>query len=403
MSLEEFVAGKFQAYYQSVFVKEPPDIARREFGFGVFGKKISERHFAFKSLQDFNSFLREEVPLYASCSPAHYEFPEAQPMDAKKLLGGDLLWEFDADDFKTECSEKHTLWVCPKCSASGTGRQQYCTSCGEKAEIEEWVCPECLDAVKKQTLLLLKTLQDDFGIEEGLSLNFSGSKGFHVHLRSQDFFKIPQAGRIEMLNYLTGHELDLKRAGFCAGKRCLSSVPLKAAKGWQRKVLENALGFLGECDAFSLHSVTNLREKEAEALLKDRERIIEGLREGRLFEFGKKSAEFWQKVLESSAEKSKLLIDRQTSIDIAKIVRVPETLHGSTGLLAKKLSLEELNAFDALKESIVFSTNPVKLVVKRTPRFYVGGEWFEAMEGQRVELPEFAAVFLVARNSASLE
>jgi len=402
MSAEEFVGRKFHEYYGAHFVSEPLNIERREFGFGVFGKKISERHFAFKSLQDFNHFLRDQVPFYASCSPAHYEFPDAQPMSAKRLIGGDLLWEFDADDFKTPCAEGHTLWKCPKCSLSGTGRQQYCTSCGEKTAIEEWVCPECLDAVKKQTLELLKTLQDDFGISEGLSVNFSGSKGFHVHLRSESYFKIPQAGRVEMLNYLTGHELDLKELGFLSGKRALGSVALKPAKGWQSKVLESAISFLEKCTAFELHSLTSLREKEAATLLESREKIIEGLREGRLFEFGKKSPEFWKAVLEKSAEGHKLKIDRQTSIDIAKIVRVPETLHGSTGLLAKKFAMEELAGFDALKESIVFSTNPVRVFVERTPRFCVGGEWFEAMEQKEIELPEFAAVFLLARNSARL-
>ncbi|KKW40743.1 MAG: hypothetical protein UY87_C0013G0016 [Candidatus Peribacteria bacterium GW2011_GWC2_54_8] len=56
--------------------------------------------------------------------------------------------------------------------------------------------------------------------------------------------------------------------------------------------------------------------------------------------FGKKSKQFWQLLLEHFVEGQKLFIDRQTSIDLVKIVRVPETLHGGTGLLAKKIQLE---------------------------------------------------------------
>ena len=399
---EEFIARKFHEHYSNHFVNEPSFVERREFGFGIFGKKISERHFAFKTLQEFNNFLRNEVPFYASCSLAHYEFPEAQPMQSKHFLGADLLWEFDADDFKTPCAEKHTLWKCSKCGLTGTGRQQYCTSCGEKTMIDEWVCPECLEAVKTQALELIEWLKNDFGFEEGLSLNFSGSKGFHIHLRSEKIFSIPQAGRVELLNYLTGHELNIGLLGFLPGKQKLSGIALQNAKGWQEKIIKKTRQTLESSDAFQLHSVTNLREKEAAALLEQREKLLQGLAQGRPFDFGKKSRDFWKMLFENSAESLKLKIDRQTSIDLVKIVRVPETLHGSTGLLAKTLPLDCLKGFDALKETIVFSRNPVKVFVERTPRFYLGGEWFPEMENQEIELPEFAAVFLLARKSARL-
>lgn len=132
MNEEAFLKRKFQQYYQAHLVKEPPSIEKREFGFGVFGKKISERHFAFKNYGNFNDFLRNEVPFFASYSAAHYEFPEATPMQSKNFLGSDLVWEFDADDFKTPCAENHTLWKCPKCGLTGKGRLGYCTACGEK-------------------------------------------------------------------------------------------------------------------------------------------------------------------------------------------------------------------------------------------------------------------------------
>ncbi|HIH33444.1 MAG TPA: hypothetical protein HA227_04290 [Candidatus Diapherotrites archaeon] len=402
---EEFLARKFHYYYSKNFVKEPPNIERREFGFGEFGKKISQRHFAFKNLADFNNFLRDEVPFYASCSPAHYEFPSVPDMQKKHLLGSDLIWEFDSDDFKTPCAEEHTLWKCPKCGLGGKGRLQYCTACGERTVFDEWSCPECLNAVKKQTLQLVEWLQDDFGFGKGLSVNFSGSKGFHVHLRSQEIFSLPQSGRVELLNYLTGFDLNLEALGFLSETGGhYSSIPLNKAKGWQEKLLSKLFSFLQGADALQLHSFSNLREKEASKhLLESRESILQELKNGRLFKFGKKSKQFWQLLLEHFVEGQKLFIDRQTSIDLVKIVRVPETLHGGTGLLAKKIQLEGLKAFDALSETIVFSSNPVKVFAEKTPKFFLKGNWFGPFEQQEIELPEFAAVFLLARKSAKLK
>lgn len=271
-----------------------------------------------------------------------------------------------------------------------------------KTLFDEWVCPECLQEVKKQTLQLIEWLRNDFGFNEGLSVNFSGSKGFHVHLRSERIFSIPQPGRVELLNYLTAHELDLNALGFFQNQNQQGSVQLQKAKGWQKKILEKAIEVLQGSDAFRLHSLTNLREKEAQALLEERARVLEGLMRGRLYNFGKKSTEFWRMLFEHCIEAEKLRIDRQTSVDLAKIVRVPETLHGSTGLLAKKIPLDSLKGFDALSETIVFSSNPVKVFVERSPRFFLKGEWFEALEEQEIELPEHAAVFLLSRGSAKL-
>jgi len=402
MTEEQFLQKKFREYYVKNFVKEPPSIEKREFGFGVFGKKISERHFAFKNSAGFNSFLRNEVPFFASCSPAYYEFPDATPMDAKRFLGSDLVWEFDADDFKTACAESHTLWKCPKCGLNGKGRLQYCTACGEKTVLDEWVCPECLQEVRKQALELIEWLRNDLGFSEGLGVNFSGSKGFHIHLRSESIFRIPQSGRVELLNYLTAHELDLNSLGFLAGTSRLSSVSLQKSKGWQKKILQKTVHVLESADALQLHSLTNLREKEAQQFLEQRSKVLQELTQGRLYNFGKKSQDFWRMLFEHCIEGLKLRIDRQTSVDLAKIVRVPETLHGSTGLLAKKIPLDSLKSFDALSETIVFSSNPVKLFVERAPRFFLNGEWFEALEGQEIELPEFAAVFLLAKQAARL-
>ena len=48
-------------------------------------------------------------------------FDQARPMEAKHLLGDDLIYEFDADDIKTPCKLTHDSWKCKSCGEVGKG------------------------------------------------------------------------------------------------------------------------------------------------------------------------------------------------------------------------------------------------------------------------------------------
>ena len=109
---------------------------------------------------------------------------------------------------------------------------------------------------------------------------------------------------------------------------------------------------------------------------------------------------FWSSLLAYAVEKNTLAIDRQTSVDLHKIIRVPDTLHGGTGFLAKSIPLAEFKKFNPLKDSLVFSEEPVKVFIKNAPRFSLSNQTFESMQNQKTELPEFAAIYLMARQQA---
>ncbi|HZX34388.1 MAG TPA: DNA primase catalytic subunit PriS, partial [archaeon] len=98
---ENLLQSLLSGFYASVEIDTVPEIRRREFGTGTFGKKISSRHISFRSSAELNSFLREKQPFFISYSPALYERPSSTPMGNKGLIGADLVYEFDADDLKT--------------------------------------------------------------------------------------------------------------------------------------------------------------------------------------------------------------------------------------------------------------------------------------------------------------
>ena len=72
-------------------------------------------------------------------------------------------------------------------------------------------------------------------------------------------------------------------------------------------------------------------------------------------------------------------------------------------LAAKKLDFNNLSQFNPLEDAVVFSEKPIKLNIGKTPKFFLKGNWFGPFEQQEIELPEFAAVFLLARKSAKLK
>lgn len=404
MQAAQFLRQKFRDYYRAHRIESVPAIEQREFGIGEFGKKISQRHLAFKSVNELNSFLQTEVPFYISYSCAYYRFPASKPMEAKAFEKADLIYEFDADDLRTDCKQAHDSWLCEKCGAKGKGAVEACTGCGSAPKLEQWVCDECLGEVKKQVLQLLEILHDDFGLTGGMSINYSGSKGYHIHVRSADIQKLPQHARVELVDYLTAEKIDFRNLGFYLDENKRFVCPTtEFAKGWAGKLLQEAQLLFERGNAEEIAVAGAISVRESKELLKDFPKIVRGIKQGMLLQLpGRKTEKFWTAVLQYCTERLKLKIDRQTSVDIAKIVRVPETIHGGSGLLAKSLPVSALKGFEPLKEAVAFGDAPVKLRIKKTPKFSLNGCNFGPFENAETDLPEFAAVYLLAAGKAEI-
>ncbi|MBN2126881.1 MAG: hypothetical protein JW703_00645 [Candidatus Diapherotrites archaeon] len=401
LSSIDFLKKKFSEYYKLNPVKPVPRMNEREFGYGEYGKKISSRHFAFANEKEFNEFLVNSAPFYVSASAAYYSFPSKKPMEAKQWNGADLIYEFDADDLKPDCFEEHSFWECSSCGKTGKGLQTHCDSCGQSLKIEEWICPNCLEAVKKELMRLMEFLETDLGLTNGFEFNFSGSKGFHVHVRSKEIEFLSPRARVELVDYLTGNGLETESLGFYYDKKFMHCPKKDSVKGWQKIILEE-LKELISAEKFSLlaswsgetvSSVKKIMHSPLEAVNEIENGFLPRLT-------GKKTKIFWESILTAIAKEKKILLDRSTSIDSTKIIRVPDTLHGSTGLIAKRISLNELKEFNAFDEAVVFQGKELKIRVKKTPRFYFNGKNWGPFEEETVLLPESVAVYLLLRGNA---
>lgn len=370
----EFMRAHFKEYYLKNFIDSVPEVEKREFGFGVYRRKIANRNMSFSSAQEVNSFLREKVPLFFSYSNSYYKFPSRTPTPAKEWLRSDIIYEFDADELSFE--EGHEV---------------------KEVNGVQWFEKEHLEEAKKQVFKLINFLESDFNFPSSeLAVNFSGKAGFHVHLRGSSIQNLNKKARIELVDYLTAHEMDFVNIGF----NTEALLCPKNNSAWAARLKEKVKEILSK-DVKEVSKISKVQPRFIKPLLDSKEKLFSSMDGGRLAAIdGKRSKDFWDNILEYVRTSCASPIDRQTSVDLSKIIRLPQTLHGDTGLLAKVVPIDELKSFDPLREAVVLGLDSVKVNVSAAPRFSIGGQSFGPYENKEVELPLFAAVYLVGKGAA---
>lgn len=152
-----------QKYYMRAMLYVPPAFENREFAIIKQGKDaVMWRHLSFQNVKKLRAFLIEHAPAHVYFSCAKYDFPELEPMQLKKKYwqGSDLIFDIDFDKLKI---------------------------------------PTLAEA-QKQTKKLVRILRNDFGFKD-LTTVFSGSRGYHVHIRDACIQKLDNAARREVADY----------------------------------------------------------------------------------------------------------------------------------------------------------------------------------------------------------
>lgn len=397
----------FRRYYRSHDVPPPPDLEKREFGVGDYGRKIVRRHISFVSPREFRRYLREEAPLYISYSVGYFERPEATPMEAKGLLGADLIFEFDADELGLFAP--NDLWVCPSCGARGLVkdlkgfRVGFCPRCGEPTKVVTFPDAEREEKLKEEVETLIKDfLVDDFGIsKKEISINFSGNRGYHIHVRSPALRELDKEARIEIVEYVTGQKIDVRY--FFDVPRMPIVGPRPTDGGWKGRIARGVISILSSARDVSDLVRRGVSPSTARRIMRDRERIVELIRQGIWPFIDTRKADAFESVASLVRSLSPFMgkeIDTNTSVDIHRLIRVPDSIHGSTGLLAKKL--DNLRAFDPYRDAVALPERPyLNLHVDFAPEFEFAGETWGPFEDINVELPLHVSIFLLSKGVAS--
>jgi DNA primase small subunit len=102
-------------------------------------------------------------------------------------------------------------------------------------------------------------------------------------------------------------------------------------------------------------------------------------------------------------EKIKGETDEPVTSDIKRLIRLPSSLHGKTSFVVTPLKREGLDDFEPLRDAIspTFSDEPMKIKVKKQVNIKLKDQQFDLKHGE-VEVPEFAAIFLLCRGFAEI-
>jgi len=346
---------QFQEYYKGLdSVYTPENIQQREFGFGSFSKKIAVRHRSFNDERELLDYMKKEAPAHVNHSTARYKFPDTD-MPNKERLGTDLIFDIDVGDLNLPCAKEH----------------------GEK-----WVCEKCFEALKNETLKLRDFLSDDFGFDEKeMIINFSGSRGYHLRIQNEKILELDENDRKEITNYLS-FEINMDEF-------------VKEIDGRIRGPRPQEGGLRGRV------ARTVISEIVGDEKIGDKEGVVGQIKEGN---WGAFPRGYGLKKISGYAKNAalKIPVDSKVTTDLTHLIRLPETLHGGSGMLAK--IVKNLESFDPTKECFVFGEEEtIMRVVREVPVFTAKdrefGPYKEGIQG----VPRFIAVFLGCKEFAVME
>jgi DNA primase small subunit len=94
--------------------------------------------------------------------------------------------------------------------------------------------------------------------------------------------------------------------------------------------------------------------------------------------------------------------DEPVTADVKRLIRLPGSLHGKSGLKVVTLTRSTLDAFDPLKDAVAFPMDPVTIVPRNDQEMTLGGERVAVKKGEATPVPMAHAVFWLARQGGTI-
>ena len=375
---------------------------------------IVQRHLGFSKEEELKAFLSSRVPTHAYYSSAYYDNPNAPTMEEKGWLGADLIFDLDADHLPNAAKMSY---------------------------------PEMLEAIRLKIIHLYDDfLRSDFGFEEkAMRLVFSGGRGYHIHVFDERVWPLGSHERREIVDYITGKGLavdslfresafDKKEFQGHTRVKTMIVAPTKEDPGWRGKIMRGINSLAAKLETLTsdeaikfLTSFEGVKDGDAanlyENLFKPRQtkpRVIRGvdrLREGQIEALSDRNRDL---IIRLVKELQPVRIDEREGVsldgivqrgetdepvtsDIKRLIRMPSSLHGKTGLQVVPLSREAIDAFRPLRDAVprAWTDDRIRMNLKNKITLEIRGEVFNLAPGVN-DVPQYLAIFLAARGLATV-
>lgn len=362
----------------------PPAADQREWGYIPWTDSPGMTMVRHRSLLDLGTladFLERKRPRHVYFSAGRYDTPGANTMEEKDWRSSDLVFDLDADHLPNV-----TL-----------GEDSYA---------------EMLAKCKQMLFRLLDFLENDFGFED-CAIVFSGGRGYHVHVRDDTVKQLDREQRREVVDYVEGIGLDFdsliqtESVGGMGLENPAKKRTLRTNGGWSgrahRYVTEyvDDLLEMDDADALArLQAFEGIGEKRAKGALTAAQTNTEAIRDGNI-DVHPAFYQLAKTLTERVVEETRASVDEPVTTDTRRLIRLPGSLHGGSGLVVTPIERDELAEFDPLVDTVpeTFVGHDIVVEVTDGGPVELNGESFTVTEGE-VSLPEYVAVFLMARGRA---
>lgn len=401
--LHKHVQKLFTDYYRKKnnLIKPPTILQKREFGFILLKERTMLRHKNFKNIDYLKQFLASTVPSDVYYSSAYYEYPDAD-MDKKGWLGADLVFDIDADHIPTPCGKVHDSWICSHCGFAGKGSSpEKCPACSKaKFEAKTWMCDKCFESAKDETIKLVDMLTEDFGFANSeVKVFFSGNRGYHVHIESENIRLLDSMARKEIVDYIIGLGLKTELHSLMDREKIAFGPDLI---GWRGRLVDGIDTFLEEKMPSEAETI-GLGKQAVSFLTKEKEVLRENLKNGGMLTMKGVGAQNWKKIIQWVVDQQSAKIDTVVTTDTHRLIRLVGSLHGKTGFMKVEASLNDLDKFDPLKEAVAFKEGQMIVNIFEAPKFRIGDIYYGPFKNtSHVELPTAAALFLLCKGAAQV-
>jgi DNA primase small subunit len=373
-----YLEGRFGDYYRRSGVSLPPAADRREWGHIPWsaGSTTMIRHQSLLDIGDLDDFLHRTAPRHVYFSSARFADPGASSMDEKGWQSADLVFDLDAD---------HLPGVDPETT----------TYAG------------MLAACKEELLHLLSFLDDDLGFER-TTVVFSGGRGYHVHVRDPEVRGLDSEARREIVDYVRAIDLDRDGLIQTESHQGTTRRMLRRRGGWGKRVhrrlieLAETLREMDETDALArLRELDGIGEGRAGTILGQLEHNFDAIRAGNVEAGGPGTRILVDALAEEAIAAETAPIDEPVTTDTKRLIRLPGSLHGGSGLRVTPLERSEIDDFDPLSDAVPdrFRGRDIRISVTEPGPVTFDGDTFSIPEGNR-SVEECLGVFLMTRGRA---